>query len=138
LKQAQLSKDEVRTSTLRLLLSEIHNSEIAKGSPLEEPEILAVVQREIKKRKEAAAGFRQGGREEGAQKEDQEAEILSAYLPPQISDEELTKLVEESINEVGAKTPSEMGKVIGLVINKAKGMVDGARVSALVREKLNV
>lgn len=102
LRQAQLDRDEVKVSTLRLLLSEIHNGEILlrqssgqeKGGPLSDENIISVIQREIKKRKEAAAGFRSGDREDQAQREEVELKIL----------EGLTKIVEDSINEVGAKS----------------------------------
>lgn len=136
LKQAQLSRDEVRVSTLRLLLSEIRNAQIAKGDTLEGQELIGVIQKELKKRREAAAGFRQGGREEQAQKEEAEAGVLQAYLPEQLSDEELTKLVEESINEVGATKLSDMGKVMSLVMNRVAGKAEGVRVSSMVQKKL--
>lgn len=137
LKEAQLNKDEVKVSTLRLLLSEIKNSEIAKGDSLSEQEIMVVISREVKKRKEAAAGFRQGGREETAQKEESEAEILTGYLPAQLSDEQLTKIVDDTIKEMGTTSIAEAGKVIGAVMGKAAGQADGARVSALVKQKLS-
>ncbi|MFH0936674.1 MAG: GatB/YqeY domain-containing protein [Candidatus Daviesbacteria bacterium] len=136
LKNAQLARDEVKVSTLRMLLSEIHNAEIAKGENLSDEDILGVVAREVKKRKEAAEGFRTGGREESAAKEESESIILTSYLPAQLSDEELTKIVENTINEVGAISVSDMGKVIGIVMGKIKGQAQGSRVSALVKEKL--
>ncbi len=136
LKQAQLAKDEVKISTLRLLISEIHNGEIQKGGTLEDREIISVVQREAKKRKEAAAGFRQGQREEQAQKEEAELKILESYLPSQLSNEELTKIVEDTINELGANSLQDMGKVMGTVMGKVKGQTDGEVVSGIVREKL--
>lgn len=136
LKDAMLQKDSVRVSTIRLLLSEIHNSEIAKGEPLADESIVTVIQKEAKKRKEAADGFRAGGREESAQKEEKEAEILMTYLPEQISDEELTKIVENAIESTGAKEISDMGKVIGMVLGQVNGQADGGRVSALVKQKL--
>lgn len=138
LAQAQLQKDVLKVSTLRMLLSELNYAKIQKGQDLTDQDVIAVAQREVKKRKEAAAGFRQGGREEQAQKEEQEAEILMAYLPKQLSDEELTKVVEDTITEVGASSLSDMGKVIGVVMNKTQGQVDGGRVSALVKEKLGL
>lgn len=138
LAQAQLQKDVLKVSTLRMLLSEVTYAKIQKGQDLTDQDVIAVAQREVKKRKEAAAGFRQGGREEQAQKEEQEAEILMAYLPKQLSDEELTKVVEDTITEVGASSLSDMGKVIGVVMNKTQGQVDGGRVSALVKEKLGL
>lgn len=138
LKQAQLDHDAVKVSTLRLLLSEVRNTQIAKGEELFDAEIISVVQKEVKKRKEAASGFRQGGREEDAVKEEEEAKILKFYLPEQLSDEELTKLVEDAINSTGAKSLSDMGRIIGVVMGKVAGKAEGARVSAIVKEKLSV
>lgn len=137
LREAQLARDEIKVSTLRLLLSEIKNAQIAKGENLSDQDIILVIQREVKKRQEAAAGFRQGGREEQAQIEEKERAILQSFLPVQISNEELTKLVEDSINEVGAKTLAEMGKVMGTVMGKVQGRADGGTVSALVKERLS-
>ncbi len=137
LKQAQFSRDEVKVSTLRLLLSEIKNAEIAKGESLGDPDIVSIVQKEVKKRKEAAIGFRFGGREEQAKKEEAESLILEGYLPAQLQLEELTKIVESSITELGANSIQDMGKVIGAVMAKVKGQADGGVVSALVKEKLS-
>lgn len=136
LKKAQLSKDGIVVSTLRLLLSEIHNAQIQKGSDLEDTEIVSVIQRELKKRAEATAAFRSGGREEMAAKEEAEAEILKGHLPPQLTDEELQKLIDEAITEVGAVGISDIGKVIGVVMGKVKGQAEGGRVSLMVKGKL--
>lgn len=136
LKQAQLDRDEAKVSTLRLLLSEIKNAEIAKGEPLSNEDIVSVVQKEVKRRKEAAAGFRSGGREESALKEEAELKILEAYLPAQMQLEELTKIVEDTITEVGGSSISDMGKVIGAVMGKVKGQADGGTISAIVKSKL--
>ncbi len=137
LKQSQLQKDEVKVSTLRLLLSEVKNAEIAKGHPLSDEEIVEVASREAKKRREAAAGFRQGDREEQALKEEAELKILEGYLPAQASDEELTKIIEQAINELGASSIADMGKVMQAVMVKVAGQADGGRVSAIVKEKLS-
>ena len=137
LKQAQFSRDEVKVSTLRLLLSEIKNAEIAKGGDLGDPDIVSIVQKEVKKRKEAAGGFRTGDREEAALKEEAESLILEGYLPAQLQLEELTKIVESSITELGANSIQDMGKVIGAVMAKVKGQADGGVVSVLVKEKLS-
>ena len=137
LKQAQLDRNEAKVSTLRLLLSEISYTKISKGEELADSDIVSVVQKEVKKRREAAAGFRQGGREDMAKKEEDEAAVLASYLPVQLSDDELTKIVEDTINEMGAKSLSEMGKVISAVMGKVAGKAEGARVSALVKEKLS-
>lgn len=136
LKDAQLNRDEVGVSTLRLLLSEVKNKEISKGAPLTDEDIISVIQREVKKRKEAAIGFRSGGREEAATKEESEAKILESYLPAQLGREELTKLVSEAINEMGATGIADMGKVIGAVVAKTAGRADGGTISAIAKEQL--
>lgn len=136
LKTAQLARDEVKVSTLRLLLSEIKNAEIAKGDKLSDQDTISIIGREVKKRKEAADGFRFGQREDQAQKEESEAVVLREYLPVQLTSEELTKMVEDTITEVKATSIQDMGKVIGAVMAKVAGQTDGATVSALVKEKL--
>lgn len=136
LKNAQLAREEVKVSTLRLLISEVKNSEISKGHTLSDEEILEVIAKEAKKRKESIVSFRGGGREELAQKEEAELAILETYLPQQMSDEELTKLVDQSITEIGASSIADMGKVMQAVMAKAKGLADGNRVSSLVKTKL--
>lgn len=137
LKVAQLARDTVKVSTLRLLLSEIKNAQIAGGKELSGQDIILIIQREIKKRKEAAEGFRKGGREDSAQQEETELAVLQVYLPEQLSNEELTKIVEENINELGAISIQDMGKVIGAVMSKVAGRADGATVSMLVKQKLS-
>lgn len=137
LKQAQLARNEVKVSTLRLLLSEIKNAEIAKSGELCDEDVVSVVQKEVKKRKEAAEGFRKGGREDQAQREEAELAVLQGYLPDQLSNDQLTKLVEDTINELGATNIQDMGKVMGVVMGKVKGQADGGAVSALVKERLS-
>lgn len=137
LKQAQLARDGVKVSTLRLLLSEIKNGEIQKGSDLSEDEVVSIVGREIKKRKEAAHGFRSGDREEQAQKEEAELKVLETYLPAQLSNEQLTKIVEEAISEIGAKSITDMGRVMGVVMGRVKGQADGSSISLIVKERLS-
>lgn len=140
LKQSQLAKDEIKISTLRLLLSEVKNAQIAKGPPaggLSSEDIISIIQKEVKKRKEAAAGFRKGGKEDQALKEELEERILGDYLPSQMSNEELTKIVEESIKEIGASGMQDMGKVMGVVMGKVKGKADGNTVGNLVKERLS-
>lgn len=145
LKAAQLARGEVKVSTLRLLLSEVINAQIERGGELGEKDIISIIQKEVKKRKEAAEGFRKGGREDSALMEEAELAVLQGYLPQQLSNEELTKLVEDTITELeakglitelGANSLQDMGKVIGAVMGKATGRADGAAVSALAKEKL--
>lgn len=137
LKQAMLARDEVTTSTLRMLISEIRNTQIAKGGELSDSDITSVIQKEVKRRKEAVLGFRQGGREEAALKEESEAKVLETYLPEQMTDQELIKLVESSINELGASSIQDMGKVIGVVRTKVGDQAEGGRISALVKSRLS-
>ncbi|MBI4038961.1 GatB/YqeY domain-containing protein [Candidatus Daviesbacteria bacterium] len=136
LKTAQLGRDEVKVSTLRLLLSEIKNAQIAKGGEVDDGDVIALVQREVKKRKEAVVSFRSGQREDLVSKEEAEEKILVEYLPAQLSNEELTKLILDTINEVGAKSIQDIGKVMRVVMSKVAGRVDGGTVSNLVREIL--
>lgn len=137
LKQAQLQKADLKVSTLRLLLSEIHNLRIAKGDALEDKDIILVLQREIKKRKEAALGFRAGGREDQAKKEEAETSLLQEYLPAQLSNEELTNIVDAAINELATKSLADMGQVMAKVLSQVGQSAEAARVSEIVRSKLN-
>ncbi|MBI2597175.1 GatB/YqeY domain-containing protein [Candidatus Daviesbacteria bacterium] len=137
LKNAQFARDEVKVSTLRLLLSEVRNAEINKGGSLSDEDVISLVQKEVKKRKEAALGFRQGGREGSAKREEAELKVLESYLPAQLSNEELTKIVEETISEVGASSTLDIGKVMGMVMSKVAGKADGGSVSQIVKEKLS-
>lgn len=136
LKQAQLDRNEAKVSTLRLLISEIKNAQISKMGELSDQDTISVIQKEAKKRKEAAAGFRSGNREEAALKEEGELKILESYLPAQLSDEELAKIVQDAISQTGAASVSDMGKVMGVAMGKVAGRADGGRISQLVKEQL--
>lgn len=136
LKQAQLKKDELKVSTLRMLLSGINYARIDKKGELTDSDVVSVVQKELKKRKEAAEGFRAGGREETASQEEAEAQVLMVYLPSRLTNEQLTKMVEDTITEVGAKSLADYGRVMSVVMGKAAGQADGGTVSELVKQKL--
>ena len=136
IKQAMKEKDQVRLSTLRLLMAEIKNREIDAGEELDEPEILSIVQKAAKQRKESIEQYKKGGREELAAKEEQELGILESYLPQQLSREELESIVREAIEKCGATSPKEMGKVMKEVMPKVKGRADGKEVNGLVRTML--
>jgi uncharacterized protein len=137
LKAAMIGKDETRVSTIRLLLSELTYAKVAKkAETLSDEDVISVIQKAVKQRKESIASYKSGGREDLASKEQAELEILEAYLPEQMSDEELTKIVDESITNTGASTIADMGKVIGMVMGKVGQKAEGARVSAFVRSKL--
>lgn len=135
--------EEIKISVLKLLQSEIHNAEIAKRtklkkeSSLDEGEIIDVISREIKKRKDAIELYERGGRMELAEKEKKEMEILMAYLPEQLSEEEIRNLVKKAIEQSGATSVKEMGKVMAILIPQIKGRADSSLVSGIIKEKLN-
>jgi uncharacterized protein len=139
LKEAMLAKDTVKTSTLRMLLSAINYAEIQKGGAgyeATDEDILAVIQKEAKQRRDSIEAFESGGRQEMAEKEKQELTILQGYLPEQMGEEEITKLVEEAISQTGASGMQDIGKVMGALMPKVKGKADGGVVNKIVREKL--
>ena len=123
--------DRERVHALRLIASELQKA--AKEDGGEEVEVL---QRERKRRLEAAEAYRDGGRAELAEAEEREAEIIQSYLPEQLSEEEVDALVADVVAETGAASPKEMGKVMSLVMPKVRGRADGKLVSRLVKEKL--
>lgn len=134
--EAMKAHDEIRLSTLRLLSSALNYEFIAKQHKLSEEEELAVVRREAKKRKEAIEAYEKAGAQDRADKEKKELAILEKFLPAQMSDEELTKIVEEAVSQSGAETLSDFGKAMGIAMAKVAGKADGGRVSTLVKAKL--
>jgi len=136
MKEAMKAGDKLRVSTLRLLLSEIKNAEIAKRKELDDEGVLEVVSREVRKRRESIAEFEKAGREDLSSKERIEAQILEAYLPPQLSEEELAAIVDKALQESGAVSLKEMGKVMALVIPQIKGRAEGKTVNEMVRKAL--
>lgn len=140
LKTALLAGDKVLATTLRGLKSVILYAEVAKGvrdTGLGDEEITALLSKEAKKRQESADLYKQGGNEERAAAELAEKVVIEAYLPKQLSDEELQQVVDAAIAEVGADGPSAMGQVIGAVKQKTAGQADGGRIAQLVKERLN-
>jgi uncharacterized protein YqeY len=126
--------DRERVGALRLVTSELQKAH-KEGSGGEADEV-AVLQRERKRRLESAEAYRDGGREDLAASEEREAELIAAYLPEQLSDDELHAIVGDVVAETGASSPKEMGRVMSLVMPRVQGRADGKRVSALVKEKL--
>lgn len=140
LKTALLAGDKVLATTLRGLKSVILYAEVAKGSRdqgLPDDEIILLFSKEAKKRQESADLYKQGGNEEKAAAELLEKRVIESYLPAQLSDDELSKLVDEAIAEAGASGPSAMGQVIGLVKQKTAGQADGSRIAQLVKQHLD-
>lgn len=140
LKASMKARDKQRTAALRMLLSSLKNRAVEQGKgpqgELADDEVVRIVQSETKRRREAAAAFREGGREEQAASEDAEATVYEAYLPQQLSDDELVTIVDEAIAEVGATGMSDMGPVMKTVMGRVAGQADGSRVSDVVKSRL--
>jgi uncharacterized protein YqeY len=140
LKQALLAGDKAKAETLRGIKSALLNEMISQGardSGLSDVHIQKILARESKKRQEAADLYKQGGSEERARQELAEKAIIDAYLPEQLSEEEIAKLVDEQIAATGAAGPADMGKVIGAVKAQAGSTADGALIARLAKEKLS-
>src|SRR5262245_18611825 len=138
MKSAMLARDAERLSALRLLKSAIGYAQIErKNDQLSDAEIVAIVQKEVKKRREAAEQFEKGGRPELAAKEKREISVLETFLPQPLSSEELEQLVRATIQELGASDKKQMGPVIKAVQSKAAGRADGKTISAVVGRLLS-
>ncbi|MFF7644343.1 GatB/YqeY domain-containing protein [Streptomyces canus] len=134
-------RNELRSSTLRMTLAAITNEEVAgkEKRVLSDAEVLKVITKEAKKRREAADAFAQGGRAESAEREKAEGEVLAEYLPQQLSDEELNDIVAQAVEEAkaaGAEGPRAMGAVMKIVNPKVAGLAEGGRVAAAVKKRL--
>ena len=133
---AMRSGDSLRRDTLRMVQSAIYNVEKAKRVALTEDEVLGVVSKEVKTRRESVEAFRSGGREDLATKEEAEIAILSGYLPQQLTDDELRALVEDGVAATGATTARDMGKVMGYLAPRIRGRADGKVASGMVAQAL--
>ena len=133
------SRNTVVAETIRMVLSAITNEEVAgkEKKELTDAEVITVLTREAKKRREAAEAFEQGGRADKAAQEKAEGEVIAGYLPAQLSEAEIKQLIAETIAAVGAAGPADMGKVMGGLKAKVAGKADGALVSSLVKEALS-
>ncbi len=139
LKQSMLARDELRTSVLRMLLSALNYYEIQKGGAgytASEEDILSVVQKEAKQRRDSIEEYKKAERQDLVDKEQKELAILETFLPEQMGEDEIRIIVEQTITEVGATAMQDMGKVMGALNNKLKGKADMGMVSSLVRNKL--
>jgi uncharacterized protein YqeY len=136
LRQARLARDEARRDALSLLLASLRSAEKDLQRELTEDEELQVLQRERKRRVEAAEAFRKGGREEQAAGEDAELAVLEEFMPTPLDESELEEIVDDVIAEVGATSLRDLGRVMADVMPQVAGRADGSTVSQLVREKL--
>jgi uncharacterized protein len=139
LTEAMRQRDELRTGTIRMALSALTTAEVAGDTAREltDTEELGVITRESKKRREAADAFRQGGRADRAEREDAEAGVLAGYLPPQLDDAELARLVDAAVAEAGAASPRDMGRVMKLITPRIAGQAEGRRVADAVKARLS-
>ena len=136
LKAARLARDEDRRDALSLLLNSLQAAQKELQRPLSEDEELQVLQRERKRRVEAAEAFRAGGREEQADDEEYELEVLAEFMPEQMSEEQIEEIIDDVIAEVGATSMAQLGRVMADVMPQIAGRADGSQVSQIVREKL--
>ena len=136
LKQAMLARDAERRDALRLILAALRSAEKELQRPLSDEEELQVLQRERKRRIEAAEAFRSGGRDEQAEAEEQELAVLQEFMPEPLSEEDLEEIVDDAIAENGATSMRDFGRVMADVMPQVSGRADGSTVSQLVREKL--
>lgn len=136
MKAAMKSQDKVRLSTIRQLRSQLKDAQIAKGAELTEDDVIAALTNAAKRRKEAIEMYEKGGRADLVEAENRELEIIQAYLPKQLSDEELAGIISQVIAETGASHPSDLGRVMGKIMAQVRGRADGKVVQQMVREKL--
>ena len=133
---AMRSGDTLRRDVLRMAQNAVYNTEKAQRRSLSDDEVVAVLVKEVKTRRESVEAFRKGGREDLASKEEAEIGILSGFLPQQLSEEELRGLVDEAVTATGAASARDMGKVMGWLGPKTKGRADGRTVANLVGQRL--
>ncbi|MGH2792871.1 MAG: GatB/YqeY domain-containing protein [Actinomycetota bacterium] len=136
MRDAMKAREAVRVATLRMLMAAVKNAEIEKRHELSDDEVLDVVGKEAKRRRESIEAFEKGGRDDLVAKESGELAVLEAYLPERLSDDELAALVDAAIAETGASSPKQMGDVMKALMPKLRGRADGGQVSALVKAKL--
>lgn len=140
LTEAIRSRDEVKSATLRMILTSITNEEVAgkEARTLSDAEIVTVLTKEAKKRREAAEAFDQGGAKDRGDRERAEGQVIASYLPSQLSEDELALLISEAIASTGASGPQGMGQVMKFLQPKIAGRADGAKVSAAVKAALSI
>lgn len=137
LKAAMKAGDALRKRVVRMALAEVKNAEIEKGRELEQPEILGVLQKEVKARRETIEGAEKAERPDLIQAAEAEIAVLEEFLPEALSEDELRALVEEVVAQVGAESMRDIGKVMGALVPKIKGRADGSVANQMVREILD-
>lgn len=136
MKDAMRNKDKQRLSVIRSVKASIQNESINKGEELTDDEILTILNREMKQRNESLQEFEQANRDDLVEKTKADIDILTEYMPSQLSDEDLQFVVNETIQEVGAQSKADMGKVMGAIMPKVKGRADGSKIKQIVEQSL--
>ncbi len=136
MKEAMKAKATLRLSTIRLAKNAVKNKEIEAGIPLDDQGVITVISTLVKQRRESAQVYRDGGRVDLAEKEEQELLVLQDFLPTQLSEDKIKGLIEEAVAETGAASMRDMGKVMKIVSAKTLGRADGRMVSELVKSRL--
>jgi uncharacterized protein len=136
LKHALKNKDVARVSTLRFLKSALQNLSIEKRKPLEEEDIISVIKKQVKQRKDSIESFKSGNRLDLVEKEEHELAILKNYIPEEIDNSNLVCIIKDAISHAGASSQADLGSVMKIVMAAVKGRADGNRVSSLVKEEL--
>jgi uncharacterized protein YqeY len=137
MKQAMKSNDKLRLSTIRMIRSALKNKEIELRKKLEDEEVIKVIQVMVRKGEESVEQFQAGGRVDLVEKEKKEIEILKSFLPQPLSQEELLKIIDQSIQEIQASSPKDIGKVMKSIMPKIGGKADGKLINQLVKERLS-
>lgn len=137
LKQALRGGDKLRVSVIRMVMSSIHNAEIARGGPLSDADMLGIFTKEVRQRHESIEAFRQGNREDLATKEEAEMAIIQAYMPQQLGRDEIIAEVRKVIAELCAQGPGDKGKVMSRIMAQLKGKADGREINQIVTELLS-
>jgi len=137
MKQAMKSNDKLRLSTIRMIRSALKNKEIELRKKLEDEDVIKVIQVMVRKGEESVEQFQTGGRIDLVEKEKREIEILKSFLPQPLSQEEILKIIDQSIQETQASSPKDIGKVMKSVIPKIGGKADGKLINQLVKERLS-
>ncbi|WP_027415825.1 GatB/YqeY domain-containing protein [Aneurinibacillus terranovensis] len=136
MKQAMKNKDKLKLSVIRMVKASIKNEEINQGKELSDDEVLTVLTRELKQRRDSLHEFEKAGRDDLAATAREEINVLIEYMPEQLSEEEIRRLVSDAIRQVGASSKKDLGKVMGVLMPKVKGRADGTLVNKVVQELL--
>jgi len=137
MKKYMKEKNKIALNTVKMVNAEIKKQEIDKQKELSDEEVISVIEKQIKNRKDSAEQYKNAGREDLAEQEEEEIKVLIKYLPEQLSKKEIEKIVDEVIKEIGAESKSDFGKVMGKIMTKVKGKADGNLVKKIVQEKLD-